>query len=46
MRSNILREGTKECTVGGLLIFGKRIENILPQSGISFAHFNGIDIIA
>jgi ATP-dependent DNA helicase RecG len=46
MNADILREGmgTKECTVGGLLIFGKRIDNILPQSGISFAHFNGNDI--
>lgn len=44
VNADILREGTKECTMGGLLIFGRRIENILPQTGISFAHFNGNDI--
>lgn len=32
------------CTVGGLLIFGRDINKYLPQSGISFAHFNGNDI--
>ena len=31
-------------TVGGLLIFGKKPQDILFQSGISFAHFNGNDI--
>lgn len=46
LNADILREGgnTKKCTVGGLLIFGRRVENILPQSGISFAYFNGNDI--
>ncbi|SMC29402.1 Putative ATP-dependent DNA helicase recG C-terminal [Clostridium acidisoli DSM 12555] len=32
------------CSVGGLLIFGKRTENVMPQNGISFAHFNGKEI--
>lgn len=46
VNADILREGvnTKECTVGGLLIFGKNVENKLSQSGISFAHFRGNDI--
>ena len=34
----------KVCTVGGLLVFGKIPQNILPQNGISFAHFKGTDI--
>lgn len=37
-------ENQSVCTVGGLLIFGINIEKYLPQSGISFAHFNGNDI--
>ncbi|MSU00229.1 ATP-binding protein [Tissierella pigra] len=46
VNADILKEGinTKECTVGGLLIFGKKVEDKLPQSGISFAHFKGNDI--
>jgi len=32
------------CSVGGLLIFGKNVDNIMPQNGISFAHFNGNEI--
>jgi len=32
------------CSVGGLLVFGKLPQNILPQNGISFAHFKGTDI--
>ncbi|WMM24315.1 ATP-binding protein [Tissierella sp. MB52-C2] len=46
VNADILKEGinTKECTVGGLLIFGRRVEDKLPQSGISFAHFRGNDI--
>lgn len=32
------------CSVGGLLIFGKSPQNILPQDGVSFAHFKGNDI--
>lgn len=32
------------CSVGGLLIFGKFPQNILPQNGVSFAHFKGNDI--
>lgn len=46
VNADILREGanTKECTVGGLLIFGKKVEDRLPQNGISFAHFRGNDI--
>lgn len=27
-----------------MLIFGKNVENVLPQNGISFAHFNGNEI--
>ena len=26
------------------LVFGKKTVNILPQNGISFAHFDGIEI--
>ena len=46
INADILKEGTTpyECSVGGLLIFGRRIDKFLPQSGISFAHFNGNDI--
>lgn len=38
--ADILKEvdGKKLCTVGGLLIFGKRPERYLPQSGVSFDH--------
>lgn len=32
------------CTVGGLLVFGKDPEKRLPQNGVSFAHFKGIEI--
>ena len=32
------------CTVGGLLVFGKNPEKRLPQNGVSFAHFKGIEI--
>jgi len=32
------------CSVGGLLVFGKSPQNILPQDGVSFAHFKGNDI--
>jgi ATP-dependent DNA helicase RecG len=44
--TDILKEvdGRKLCTVGGLLIFGKKPERYLPQNGVSFAHFNGNDI--
>ncbi|PHS35827.1 MAG: histidine kinase [Alkaliphilus sp.] len=46
INADILKESGNEilCTVGGLLIFGKRPEKNLFQSGISFAHFNGNDI--
>ena len=46
VNADILREGanTKECTVGGLLIFGKKVDDKLPQNGISFAHFRGNNI--
>jgi ATP-dependent DNA helicase RecG len=33
-----------ECTVGGLLIFGREAAKFLPQNGISFAHFRGTEI--
>lgn len=39
-------EGKVLCTVGGLLIFGKNIGKYLPQAGITFAHFNGVEITA
>ncbi len=32
------------CTVGGLLVFGRDTERKLPQNGISFAHFKGVEI--
>jgi len=32
------------CTVGGLLVFGKDSEKRLPQNGVNFAHFKGIEI--
>ncbi|MFD2671150.1 RNA-binding domain-containing protein [Marinicrinis sediminis] len=46
INADILRETDQgvQCTVGGLLVFGKSPVNKLPQSGISFAHFNGEDI--
>lgn len=44
VNADILTEGTKECTVGGLLIFGRGVADKLPQSGISFAHFRGTDL--
>jgi len=46
INADILKESGNEilCTVGGLLIFGKRPEKNLFQSGISFAHFDGNDI--
>lgn len=37
-------EGGVACTLGGLLIFGLRPEKFLPQNGISFAHFKGIEL--
>lgn len=44
--ADILKEidGRKLCTIGGLLIFGKKPEKHLPQNGVSFAHFNGNEI--
>ncbi|MCD5415473.1 MAG: putative DNA binding domain-containing protein [Clostridiales bacterium] len=46
INADILKESDNEilCTVGGLLIFGKRPEKNLFQSGISFAHFDGNDV--
>ena len=32
------------CTVGGLLMFGRMNDKLLPQNGISFAHFKGVEI--
>ena len=37
-------EGIKYCTVGGLLIFGENPEEHLPQSGVSFAVYEGNEI--
>lgn len=44
--ADILTEsnGKALCTVGGLMVFGKTPETRLPQSGVSFAHFKGIEI--
>ena len=36
----------KVATVGGLLIFGKKLEKSLPQSTITFVHFKGNEITA
>ncbi|URZ04955.1 RNA-binding domain-containing protein [Clostridium felsineum] len=46
INADILKEENNQvvCSVGGLLIFGNRPENKLPQNGISFAHFNGNEI--
>jgi ATP-dependent DNA helicase RecG len=46
LNADILKEnGDKiNCTVGGLLIFGKKPQSILFQTGISFAHFDGKEI--
>ena len=46
INADIMKEvnGKAFCTVGGLLIFGREPETRLPQNGISFAHFNGIEI--
>ena len=46
INADILKENNNDvlCTVGGLLIFGRTTESKLPQSGISFVHFNGNDI--
>ena len=46
INADIMKEvnGKALCTVGGLLIFGREPETRLPQNGISFAHFNGIEI--
>ena len=37
-------DGKVYCTVGGLLVFGKNPERRLPQNGISFAHFKGVEV--
>ncbi|HEY5586485.1 MAG TPA: ATP-binding protein [Ruminiclostridium sp.] len=37
-------DGKVLCTAGGLLIFGSNPEKRLPQNGISFAHFRGVEI--
>ncbi|OAA84794.1 ATP-binding protein [Clostridium ljungdahlii] len=46
INADILKQidGKVTCSVGGLLIFGKNIDNVMPQNGISFAHFNGNEI--
>lgn len=46
VNADILNQSTDTavCTVGELLIFGRKPENILPQNGVSFAHFNGYEI--
>ncbi len=42
INSDIMAE-TGECTVAGVLCFGVNPARHLPQSGISFAHYAGID---
>lgn len=46
INADILKEldGKIVCSVGGLLIFGKDPNHILPQNGINFAHFCGNEI--
>ena len=46
MNADIMTEsdGKILCTVGGLLVFGKNPEKRLPQNGVSFAHFKGVEI--
>lgn len=46
VNADILKEVDNQlvCSVEGLLIFGKKPEMILPQNGISFAHFCGNQI--
>lgn len=46
INADILKEveGKAMCSVGGLLIFGKNADNIMPQNGISFAHFRGNEV--
>ncbi len=42
--TNRNNEKRSECTLGGLMVFGKKPERYLPQNGISFAHFRGKEI--
>jgi len=46
LNTDIIQEldGQKVCTVGGILIFGKEPQRYLPQSGITFAIFKGIEL--
>lgn len=46
INADILKEveGKTVASVGGLMIFGKKPDMIMPQNGISFAHFCGNDI--
>jgi Predicted transcriptional regulator containing an HTH domain and an uncharacterized domain shared with the mammalian protein Schlafen len=46
LNADIMKESNKKavCTVGGLFVFGKNPERRLPQNGISFAHFKGIEV--
>ena len=46
INADILKEsyGKAVCSVGGLLMFGKNADLLLPQDGVSFAHFRGIEI--
>jgi ATP-dependent DNA helicase RecG len=44
LRSADMTTPTGECTVAGLLCFGINPSRYLPQSGISFAHFSGIEL--
>lgn len=46
VNADIMTEANRKtlCTVGGLLVFGRKPESRLPQNGISFAHFKGTEI--
>lgn len=46
INADILKEsdGKVACSVGGLFVFGKNPDIMLPQNGVSFAHFRGNEI--
>jgi len=43
INTDILTE-SGEVTLAALLVFGINIERFMPQSGITFVHYNGIDV--
>lgn len=46
MASTDLLGSSRKPTIAGLLVFGLAPERFLPASGISFAHFAGVDLAA